>query len=120
VAPQGHPVAVNVHDFPDKTVGKAIAYGIYDIGANNGFVNVEITNETAAFAVASIRSWWQQLGSVGYPNATTSRSPPTAAAATATASACGRPSCSFSPTIPHLRSRSATSLPGPASGTRAA
>jgi transposase len=69
--PKGEPVAVNVHDFPDKTLGKAIPYGIYDIGANNGFVNVGITKETAAFAVASIRSWWQQLGSVGYPNATT-------------------------------------------------
>jgi transposase len=69
--PKGQPVVVNVHDFPDKTLGKAIPYGIYDIGANNGFVNVGITKETAAFAVASIRSWWQQLGSVAYPNATT-------------------------------------------------
>jgi transposase len=56
--PRGDPVAVNVHDFPDKTLGKAIPYGIYDIGANNGFVNVGITKETAAFAVSSIRSWW--------------------------------------------------------------
>jgi transposase len=69
--PQGEPVAVNVHDFPDKTLGKAIPYGVYDIAANNGFVNVGITKETAAFAVASIRSWWQQLGRVAYPNATT-------------------------------------------------
>jgi transposase len=69
--PAGDPVAVNVHDFPDKTLGKAIPYGIYDIGADNGFVNVGITKETAAFAVASIRSWWQQLGSIAYPNATT-------------------------------------------------
>jgi hypothetical protein len=60
--PKGDPVAVNVHDFPDKALGKAIPYGIYDIGANNGFVNVGITKETAAFAVTSIRSWWQQLG----------------------------------------------------------
>ena len=69
--PKGEPVAVNVHDFPDKTLGKAIPYGIYDIGANNGFVNVGITKETAAFAVASIRSWWQQLGRARYPAATT-------------------------------------------------
>jgi len=68
--PAGDPVAVNVHDFPDKTLGKAIPYGIYDIGANNGFVNVGITKETAAFAVASIRSWWQQLGQARYPDAT--------------------------------------------------
>jgi transposase len=69
--PVGEPVAVNVHDFPDKTLGKAIPYGIYDIGANHGFVNVGITKETAAFAVASIRSWWQQLGLLRYPDATT-------------------------------------------------
>jgi len=61
---------VNVHDFPDKTLGKAIPYGVYDIGANNGFVNVGITKETAAFAVASIASWWQQFGQARYPDAT--------------------------------------------------
>jgi len=60
-----------VHDFPDKTLGKAIPYGIYDIGADNGFVNVGIIKETAAFAVASIRSWWQQLGQARYPAART-------------------------------------------------
>ncbi|MGZ6670550.1 MAG: ISAzo13 family transposase [Solirubrobacteraceae bacterium] len=68
--PQGEPVAVNVHDFPDKELGKAIPYGVYDIGANHGFVNVGITKETAAFAVASIRDWWRQLGKPRYPNAT--------------------------------------------------
>ena len=67
--PKGEPVAVNVHDFPDKTLGKAIPYGVYDIGADKGFVNVGITKETAAFAVASIRSWWQQLGKARYPRA---------------------------------------------------
>ena len=69
--PRGDPIAVNVHDFPDKTLGKTIPYGIYDIGANNGSVNVGITKETAAFAVASIRSWWKQLGCARYPDATT-------------------------------------------------
>ncbi|MGE5281737.1 MAG: ISAzo13 family transposase [Chloroflexota bacterium] len=63
--PKGEPVAVNVHDFP----GKAIPYGVYDIGADKGFVNVGITRETAAFAVASIRSWWRQLGQARYPQA---------------------------------------------------
>jgi transposase len=66
---KGDPVAVKVHDFPDKELGKAIPFGVYDIGANQGFVNVGITHETAAFAVASIRSWWQQLGSRRYPHA---------------------------------------------------
>jgi Rhodopirellula transposase DDE domain len=69
--PKGEPVAVNVHDFPDKTLGKAIPYGVYDIGANQGFVNVGITKETASFAVASIKSWWEQLGKPRYPDATT-------------------------------------------------
>lgn len=69
--PKGEPVAVNVHDFPDKELGKAIPYGVYDIGADKGFVNVGITKETAAFAVASIRSWWEQLGKERYPDATT-------------------------------------------------
>jgi transposase len=69
--PKGEPVAVNVHDFPDKELGKAIPYGVYDIGANEGFVNVGITNETAAFAVASILSWWRQLGRRRYPDART-------------------------------------------------
>jgi transposase len=69
--PKGDPVAVNVHDFPDKELGKAIPFGVYDIGANQGFVNVGITSETAAFAAASIRSWWEQLGKNRYPNATT-------------------------------------------------
>ena len=68
---KGDPVAVKVHDFPDQELGKAIPFGVYDIGANQGFVNVGITNETAAFAVASIESWWKQLGSKRYPAATT-------------------------------------------------
>lgn len=70
---KGEPVAVNMHDFPDKELGKAIPFGVYDIGANRGFVNVGITNETAAFAVASIQSWWDQLGKERYRNATTLR-----------------------------------------------
>ena len=68
---KGDPVAVKVHDFPDKQLGKAIPFGVYDIGANQGFVNVGITHETAAFAVASIHSWWRQLGRKRYPHATT-------------------------------------------------
>jgi transposase len=68
---KGEPVLVNMHDFPDKELGKAIPFGVYDIGANQGFVNVGITSETAAFAVASIRSWWEQLGKERYPHATT-------------------------------------------------
>jgi transposase len=67
--PSGQPEAVNVHDFPDRGQGKAIPYGIYDVGRNEGFVSVGITADTAEFAVASIRFWWQKLGRRAYPHA---------------------------------------------------
>jgi len=66
---QGDPAAVLTHDFPSDALGKAIPYGILDIAANQGFVNVGITNETAQFSVAGIRAWWEQLGRERYPEA---------------------------------------------------
>lgn len=57
--PKGDPVRVKSHDFPDKTLGKAIPYGIYDLTQNQGCVNVRIDHDTAEFAVESIRRWWQ-------------------------------------------------------------
>ncbi|HZL06931.1 MAG TPA: ISAzo13 family transposase [Coriobacteriia bacterium] len=69
--PKGSPIAVNTHDFPSDARGKAIPYGVLDIAANQGFVNVGITNETAQFSVASIRAWWEQLGRERYPDAKT-------------------------------------------------
>jgi transposase len=60
---QGKPEKVNVHDFPDPQLGKAIPYGIYDVGRNLGWVNVGCDHDTASFAVASIRQWWTQMGS---------------------------------------------------------
>ena len=68
--PKGEPELVRVHDFKDKQLGKAIPYGVYDIAANRGWVNVGIDHDTAQFAVNSIRGWWQHLGQTGYPNAT--------------------------------------------------
>ena len=68
--PKGKPVEVNVYDFPDLAVGKAIPYGVYDVARNHGFVNVGITTETAEFAVASLRRWWQLVGRDPYPGAT--------------------------------------------------
>ena len=65
----GHPRAVKDHDFEDKELGKAVPYGIYDVGANEGFVNVGIDHDTAEFAVNSIRVWWKQMGSVTYSKA---------------------------------------------------
>lgn len=64
--PKGNPEKVNVHDFIDKTSGKAIPYGIYDIGKNLGWVNVGADHDTAAFAVESIRRWWYGMGAVLY------------------------------------------------------
>jgi predicted nucleic acid-binding protein len=67
--PKGSPVRVDVHDFPDPNIGKAIPYGVYDLGADQGWVTVGDDHDTAAFAVATIRRWWQMVGKVAYPDA---------------------------------------------------
>jgi hypothetical protein len=64
--PKGQPVAVNVYDFRSLAEGKAIPYGVYDVLQNTGFVNVGQDHDTAAFAVESIRRWWQQHGQARY------------------------------------------------------
>ena len=66
---KGEPEPVRVHDFEIKGLGKVAPYGVYDIAANEGWVNVGIDADTAAFAVESIRRWWQRLGKVRYPKA---------------------------------------------------
>jgi len=68
-APRGEPERVSVHDFPDEELGKALPYGIYDLTANTGWVSVGTDHDTGAFAVASIRSWWNGPGRVAYPGA---------------------------------------------------
>lgn len=65
--PKGNPRRVNVHDFEDKELGKVVPYGVYDVGANTGFVSVGITSDTAEFAVQSIRSWLERMGRQRYP-----------------------------------------------------
>jgi hypothetical protein len=67
---KGKPEPVRVHDFVDPVLGKAIPYGVYDVGRNEGWVNVGIDHDTAEFAVESIRRWWKRMGSESYPNAT--------------------------------------------------
>ena len=67
--PQGEPEEVRTHDFVDKELGKAIPYGIYDLRRNRGWVSVGVDHDTAAFAVASLRSWWQNEGVASYPRA---------------------------------------------------
>jgi len=67
--PKGCPEYVNVHDFIDLDKGRASPYGIYDLSKNEGFVNVGLSADTAAFAVESIRRWWHNMGKESYPNA---------------------------------------------------
>jgi Rhodopirellula transposase DDE domain len=67
--PAGDPVRVRDHDFADPGLGKIIPYGVYDIAANRGFVSVGVSGNTAAFAVAALRLWWQREGSLRYSGA---------------------------------------------------
>ena len=67
--PKGQPVRVQVHDFPSSAIGKAIPYGVYDLGRNTGWVSVGTDHDTAAFAVATLRRWWEQVGHRAYPAA---------------------------------------------------
>jgi len=67
--PHGHPEQVNVHDFPNPRLGKAIPYGVYDVGRNLGWVNVGCDHDTASFAVESIRQWWTHMGNGLYKKA---------------------------------------------------
>jgi hypothetical protein len=67
--PQGQPERVRVYDFVDEDLGKAIPYGVYDQAANTGWVNVGVDHDTAAFAVESLRRWWEHMGSQRYPSA---------------------------------------------------
>jgi hypothetical protein len=67
--PEGEPEKVRVHDFMDPNLGRAIPYGVYDVTNNQGWVNVGITHDTAYFAAASIRRWWEGMGASRFPRA---------------------------------------------------
>lgn len=67
--PKGQPEKVNVHDFVDPSLGRAVPYGVYDIGENAGWVSVGVDHDTGAFAVQSIRNWWYTMGSQVHPKA---------------------------------------------------
>ncbi|GID30280.1 DDE superfamily endonuclease [Paractinoplanes brasiliensis] len=67
--PTGEPVATLTHDFPGDSDGKAVPYGVYDVAANTGWVNVGTDHDTATFAVESIRRWWTATGRDDYPQA---------------------------------------------------
>lgn len=68
--PSGEPVPVLVHDFIDEKLGKAIPYGVYDIGQNAAWVSVGLDHDTPEFAVESISRWWRYMGKKAYPEAT--------------------------------------------------
>ena len=67
--PQNTPEKALVHDFPQDAMGKAIPYGVYDMGLNEAWVNVGRDHDTPGFAVASIRRWWSAMGKSRYPDA---------------------------------------------------
>jgi hypothetical protein len=67
--PKGEPEEVRVHDFMDKTLGKAIPYGVYDVNQNEGWVRVGIDYDTARFAVQAISRWWHKMGARRHPRA---------------------------------------------------
>jgi len=67
--PEGEPEEVRVYDFPLPGLGRATPYGVYDLERNMGWVNVGIDHDTAAFAVESIRRWWNEEGKRRYPEA---------------------------------------------------
>jgi hypothetical protein len=68
--PEGEPESVQVHDFVDPELGRANPYGVYDIGADEGWVSVGTDHDTSAFAVQTIRRWWFSMGRPRYPKAT--------------------------------------------------
>jgi transposase len=67
--PEGEPERVDVHDFPTDALGKAIPYGVFDVADNSAFVSVGTDHDTPVFAVKSIETWWNRMGSKRYPGA---------------------------------------------------
>lgn len=67
---KGDPEKVKTHDFPDKELGKAVPYGVYDFTYNEAGVSIGISHDTAESAVAAIQRWWIRLGQERYPRAT--------------------------------------------------
>ena len=68
--PKGDPETVRVHDFVIPELGRAAPYGVYDLANNSGWVSVGVDHDTSAFAVETIRRWWQSMGQQSYPQAT--------------------------------------------------
>ena len=103
--PQAEPQKTLVHDFPDKELGKAIPYGIYDLGRNEGWVSVGIDHDTAEFAIDSILAWWKHMGCKVYPKAAKLLIMADAEAAMPAGRGCGRSGYSIWPISPACISR---------------
>ena len=118
MASPGEPEEVRVHDFLIKELGRAIPYGVYDLADNAGWVSVGINHDTAAFAVQTIRRWWQTVGSERYPQAR--RLTITADGGGSNGRGCGFGSgnCNDWPLNSASRSSCTTSPRAPANGTR--
>jgi hypothetical protein len=113
---KGDPEKVRTHDFMIKGKGKVSPYGIYDIAANEGWVNVGISHDTAAFAVESIRRWWRKMGQKRYPKGRKLLITADWAAPTDRVCVYGRPSCRSSPMKPTSLLPSPIILRAPANG----
>jgi hypothetical protein len=109
---------VKVHDFADKALGKVALYGVYDIGANTGWVNVGTDADTGQFAVESIRRWWTTMGAISYPGSDKLLITADSGALAGPGCGCGKQNSPRSPPKPDSTSRSATCRPAPPNGTR--
>jgi len=116
--PKGDPEKVRIHDFIIPELGRANPYGIYDIANNTGWVSVGVDHDTAAFAVESIRRWWNSMGRAVYPNASRLLITADAGGRKVLGYVSGRSNCRNSPMRPACGSQSAICRPEPASGTK--
>ena len=116
--PSGNPERVKTHDFPDQQLGKAIPYGVYDIAADSGWVSVGADHDTAAFAVATIRRWWQAIGADRYPHAEKLLITADAGGSNGYRTRLWKTELAALAAEAGLATRSATSRPAPPSGTR--
>src|SRR5664280_3878925 len=114
-APKGEPEATNTYDFIGEA-GKVAPYGVYDLAANTGWVNVGTDADTGAFAVESIRRWWAKIGHPAYPDAKALLI--TADGGGSNGGGCGRPNWASWPPRPVWRSPCATCHWAPPNGTK--
>ena len=116
--PEGDPARVRDHDFASEGDGKAILYGIYDLAANAGWASVGTDHDTAAFAVETIRRWWNARGRLDYPAAARLLVTADAGGANGYRTRAWKTAWPRLPSKPASKSPSATSRPAPPSGTR--